>query len=108
MPSGEKIEAKYFDEKSELLDSLNNDLNAEDLLRSIISIGATETQQEKDNPENNVESHSGQNNLLNNFKSFLNQQDNFKQILSSSFSVYMSSLLNQNQSEQTLSNQVLI
>jgi len=93
LPGGEKILAEYFSEKNELLKNLYSNKSIEDDLRNIIS----------NNPANQhgefvgIQQNEEQDNLINNFKTFLSQHEQFKHLLSTSFSSYMSSMLNQSQ-----------
>ena len=86
LPSGEKIFAEYFNEKNDLINSLKKAKSVEDMLRNIINMNTT--QQLETDEEN------GGHHLMNNIKMYLNQQEQFKQALSSS-AVYINSVLNQ-------------
>ena len=100
MPSGEKILAEYFNEKNEIS---KNTCTIKEEFRNIISSNVEPSHSKNGDftQQNGI-----QDSLLNNFKAFINQQDHFKHMLSSSFSVYMSSMLKQSQNLQNTSNHV--
>ena len=109
LPSGEKIYAEYFNEKSELLNSLNKTKSVEDMLRNLMGLNSNSSQQIEMDEQNE------DNLVLDNIKAFLNQQTQFKQHghsskpskSSSSSNVYMNSVLNQVKVMLILNNQIV-
>ena len=85
MPGGEKIFAEYFREKSELLENLYSNKNMEDDLRNKIKNNSAD----KNGRFLNMQQNDEQGDLINTFKTFLNQQEHFKNMSSTPFSTHI-------------------
>jgi hypothetical protein len=103
LPGGDKILAEYFNEKNESSKNACTNIAVKEEFRNIISNNV-----EPSHSKNGdfIQQNGMQDSLLNNFKAFINQQDQFKHMLSSSFSVYMSAMLKQSQNLQNTNNYV--
>lgn len=85
LPGGEIILAEYFREKSELMENLYSNKNMEDDLRNKIKNNSAD----KNGRFLSMQQNDEQGGLINTFKTFLNQQDQYKNMTSTPFSTHM-------------------